>query len=138
MSNALAISSTHVLITAVEEGFPVYWGTTDGSDQSAIDGKQLVYNVFNGCTDDFYTAIKHACRRDWAGAHKLFDLINEERYDKRPVTMAIKYNSVTWYVSLNHGGHTINSPQIENGPKALAVAALRWHLAMLQEAEHAD
>lgn len=134
MSLPLAISATRVLITAVEEGFPGHWGSTPGKhDRSAIDGKQLVYNAFNGCTDDFYDAIKKACRRDWQGAHRLFDLIDEERVDQRAVALDLRYNSVTWYVTLKRGGHTINSPQIENGPKALALVALRWHLAMMQE-----
>ena len=130
MMDRLAIASTRVLLTAVEERFPQYWGTNQ-STNTAIDGRTLVYNAFNGCTEDFYDAIKRACRNDWAGAHKLFDLVEEANAEDAPVALEIKYNSVTWFVSIKAPGRTFNSPQIECGPQALALAVLNWHLSTL-------
>ena len=132
MTERLAISSTRLLLVAVEEGLPQHWGTNQAS-QTAIDGRTLVQNAFEGCTEDFYDAIKRACRNDWSGAHKLFDLITEDDDAEEMPTLDINFNTETWFVTVKNLGISASSPRMDFGPQALVIAVLRYYLIILGE-----
>lgn len=129
--NDLAIASTRVLIAAVEERLPQHWGTGD-KDVSAIDGRKMVDNAFNGCVEAFYTAVKMACRNDWNEAYKLLDWILEEAYPEScPVLQSTYDENSGWYVTIQLPNHTFRgrSPW---GPQAVLLATLSMHLYWLR------
>lgn len=121
------------LISLVAVAEPARWSVSSTPDNVTAMGKQIVYEAFGGCTDDFYEAIKMACRGDMAAAQRLYKLVTED--SPNPFKLDLSYNDVVAHAYITNNNSRVTGVPHTHMSVTWVTATLRLYQELIHRAD---